>query len=276
MDAATLTAPGCNVLRDDSASVADPVAGLWGNIECAADSRHAYMTAGGDVSSTASGTAQGNDAYRRLTVIDGDDFWGERCELGRNTSRYGENKGSATSGTFALYQHGERRITFFSQRYPENFSSGNLWQTVMQMKQAQPADNAGRGPVLELQLYNGRLELQNSWLGESLEHVSAGGGHLDPVRARRRLLARSGRRLGAGLRRPQRRRRRGGRGRAVAQVEHGHPVGRVLRPERCQRRPGCGRRDPGPFATGPLPQPRDRLPAPGRLLVDVDNVQVVG
>ncbi len=163
VDAATLTAPGCNVLRDDSASVADPVAGLWGNIECAADSRHAYMTAGGDVSSTASGTAQGNDAYRRLTVIDGDDFWGERCELGRNTSRYGENKGSATSGTFALYQHGERRITFFSQRYPENFSSGNLWQTVMQMKQAQPADNAGRGPVLELQLYNGRLELQNSW-----------------------------------------------------------------------------------------------------------------
>jgi hypothetical protein len=34
---------------------------------------------------------------------------------------------------------------------------------VMQMKQTQPADNPGRGPVIELQIYDHRLHLQNSW-----------------------------------------------------------------------------------------------------------------
>lgn len=163
VDPATITAPGCRVLRDDTSSAADPEAGLWGNIECASDSRYRYETAGGDPNPVADGTAQGNGAFRRLTAIDGDDFWGERCELGRNTSRYGDNTGTDTNGTFALYGQGEHRITFFSERYPENFSSGNLWQTIAQMKQAQPADNAGRGPVLELQLYNNQLKLQNSW-----------------------------------------------------------------------------------------------------------------
>ncbi len=51
-------------------------------------------------------------------------------------------------------------MTFFSERYPDNFSASvNSWQTVVQMKQAQPADNGGGGPVLELQLYDGRLHL---------------------------------------------------------------------------------------------------------------------
>ncbi len=164
VDAATITAVDCSVLRDDTAGVADPEDGLWGSIECASDSRHAYEGAGGDQSPTAAGLPQRNDAYRRLTVLDGDDFWGERCELGRNTARYGENSAAQDSGTFALYGAGEHRITFFSQRYPASFPMDvQAWQTVAQMKQAQPADNPGRGPVLELQLFGDQLRLQNSW-----------------------------------------------------------------------------------------------------------------
>jgi polysaccharide lyase-like protein len=164
VDPATITAAGCTVLRQDTAAAADPEAGLWGNIDCAADWRHSYHPSGGDQSATASGGSQGNAAYRHLTVIDGDDFWGERCELGRNSSRYGQNIGTQTSGTFALYRGGERRITFFSERYPASFPAGAAaWQAIAQMKQAQPADGGGGAPVLELELYAGRLRLDNRW-----------------------------------------------------------------------------------------------------------------
>jgi hypothetical protein len=45
-----MTASGCNVLRQDTAAVTDPEAGIWGNIECASDSRYAYVGGGGDTS----------------------------------------------------------------------------------------------------------------------------------------------------------------------------------------------------------------------------------
>ena len=164
VDAATMTAAGCTIEREDTAAVADPKAGLWGNIECAADSRHQQVGSGGDPHPRSDGSAQEDDAYRRLTVIDGDDYYGERCELGRNDHLDGENSRRQTSGTFALYGAGQRRITFFSERYGGAFAPGvDAWQTVMQMKQAEPADSAGYGPVLELQIYRNRLRLFDSW-----------------------------------------------------------------------------------------------------------------
>jgi len=165
VDPATLTAVGCSVLRQDTATATNPEAGLWGNIESAADSRYQHLSSGGDPGPMATAASQGNVAYRRLTAIDGDNFWGERCELGRNEHRYGENTGSQTAGTFALYRAGDHKLTFFSQRYPTSFpTDATGWQTVMQMKQTQPYDyNGGGGPVLELQLWQGRLYLQNSW-----------------------------------------------------------------------------------------------------------------
>jgi hypothetical protein len=164
VDPETMTAPGCETLRDDTGVPAAPRHGLWGSIDCADRSRVAWSSADGDPAPTATGASQANDAYRRLTVLDGDNVYGERCELGRNSHTDGENRGSQTSGTFALYRDGERRITFFSERYPENFSvAAPAWQTIAQMKQTQPADNAGLGPVLELQLWDNRLWLQNSW-----------------------------------------------------------------------------------------------------------------
>jgi hypothetical protein len=163
LDRATITVSGCNLLRSDTASAADPEAGLWGHLDCESDSRYQYLTGGADANPTASGSAQGNNAFRRLTAIDGDDYWGERCELGRNEHRNGENTGSRDSGTFALYRDGEHKVTFFSERYQAGFADPNAWQTVAQMKQTQPADYAGLGPVLELQIFDGRLRLQNSW-----------------------------------------------------------------------------------------------------------------
>lgn len=167
IDAATMTAPGCTLKRDDTAAQADSVTGLWGSIDCASPTRVQYLTTGGDPGLQADGSSQGNAAFRQLTVQDGDNIYGERCEIGRNEMRYGENQPGQTTGTFALYPEGSHRITFFSERYGAGFTSAlPNWQTVMQFKQAQPY--AANGPVdgapaLELQIYAGRLRLHSFW-----------------------------------------------------------------------------------------------------------------
>ena len=166
---ATMTAPGCTLKRDDTGVAANPEAGLWGQIGAASPSRHEHVTSGGDPYPRATGGAQGNSAFRRLTVQDGDDFFGARAELGRNTTTpyYTEATGTSTAGTFAVYREGERRITFWSQRYGTGFTAtASNWQTVMQMKQQQPY--AANGPVdsapaLEVQLYGGRVRLHSFW-----------------------------------------------------------------------------------------------------------------
>ena len=113
---ATMTVSGCTV-KSDTGSSADPES-LWGSIDCASASRASVVPSGGDPHPTATGAPQGDDAYRRLTVLDGDDVSGERCELGRN--EWGNGSGGG-EGTFQLYREGERRITFASFRLPENF-----------------------------------------------------------------------------------------------------------------------------------------------------------
>jgi len=123
---------------------------MWGNVECATASREQWFASGGDQHPTATGEPQPDDAFRQLTVFDGDNYSGERCELGRNEHRNGEQGGT---GTFALYREGQRRITFASMRIPSSLpTSGPDWQTVLQMKQAQPAANGGGSPMLEVQL----------------------------------------------------------------------------------------------------------------------------
>lgn len=164
VDPATMTAPGCSLRRSDTGAQADPNPGLWGSLSAVSASRHQDFSYGGDRRRKANGSVQGNNAFRRLTVQDGDDYFGERTELGRNEYRYGENTGTQTSGTFALYREGERKVTFFSQRYGAGFtSSRDGWQTVMQMKQAQPY--AANGPVdgapaIEFQIFKNRLRLR--------------------------------------------------------------------------------------------------------------------
>jgi chitodextrinase len=164
VDPATMTAPGCSLLRSDTASATDPKSGLWGSIAAASDSRAQWMSTGGTDTLMASGGSQGNKSYRLMTLLDGDNSDGERSQLGHNTSS-GENAPGQTSGTFAVYKQGDHKITFFSQRYSGNFDpNAGSWQQIGQLKQAEPYSNAvPTGVALELQLYGGKLHLENFW-----------------------------------------------------------------------------------------------------------------
>ena len=138
-----LRAAGCAVVAEDNSSAADPTA-LWGRVECESPRRQRRVANGGDPALTATGRRQGNNAYRRLAVRDGDDYYGERCELGRNNHR-------PSQPTFALGREGERRAFFFSIRLTRRFPlKGNAWQSVVQLKQAQPSANGSGSPQLGL------------------------------------------------------------------------------------------------------------------------------
>ena len=148
---------GCTLVKSDTGASADPIP-LWGKIECEVDARHQHVTTGGDPHPTGDGSAQGNTSLRRTNVFDGDDFYGERCELGRNEHRTG-----FTPETFNLYREGQRRITFLSLRLPSNFPlSTTTWQVVMQMKQTQPSDNGTGTPVLAMEAKSGRWRVVQS------------------------------------------------------------------------------------------------------------------
>ncbi len=156
---------GCPVTKSDTAASGNlaTVQSLWGNLQCADASRLKFFTSGGDPHNTANGTAQGNTSYYEPTVLNGDDFYGSRCELGQNERRYGENGGA---GTFQLYQQGEHKITFVSIRLPSNFQSNvNAWQTIMQMKQTEPDNTDYSSPILEMQEYGNEFRVNSDPAG---------------------------------------------------------------------------------------------------------------
>lgn len=164
LDRADFTAVGdCRLVVEDDSLAADPVP-RWGSIDCEDPTRHRRRAGSDDPHPTALGVTDGNDFWRQLEVRDGDDYYGERCELGRNEHRDGEQ------GTFTLYQPGTRRITFFSLLLPSRFDlATQRWQVVAQMKQANPSDLAesgtdyGYSPILEMNARDGRWEAHNNW-----------------------------------------------------------------------------------------------------------------
>lgn len=149
-----LTLPSaCSLVGQDTASSADPVP-FWGKIDCQTASRHQHLTSGGDTHDTGLGSGQGNASFRRMTVQDGDNIWGERCELGENES-YGHT---------TLYHEGQRRVTYMSIRMGNGANPlDSDWRTVMQMKQAQSYRNPNLSPIIEMQVRNGAWTLRNSW-----------------------------------------------------------------------------------------------------------------
>jgi hypothetical protein len=154
-DLTHLQAPGCEVIAEDNSAARDPT-GLWGRVECVAPTRQRRIDGHGDDSATASGRRQGNAAYRRIAVHDGDDYFGERCELGRNNHR-------PSRPTFALSGEGDHRAFFFSIRLPASFPlSGNAWQSVVQLKQSQPAANGSGSPQLGLHASDNSFSLHES------------------------------------------------------------------------------------------------------------------
>jgi hypothetical protein len=262
-----MTAPGCSTLRQDTGLAANPEPGQWGKIDCAADSRYRYITTAGDAARRATGAVQQNRAFRRLTVLDGDDDYGERCELGRNNHADGENAPGQTSGTFALYQEGEHKITFFSQRYADGFdANADAWQQVAQIKQAQPyTDVAPVGVALELQIFRGRLRLstfwttrwsapapkRNVWIRYALDVVYS----TDPAIGRVRLYV-----------------DRNGDGDALDRGERSP----ILRGTTISRDADTGEPNPNVLILGIYHAPSIACPAPNGCSIDIDNVQVMG
>jgi hypothetical protein len=182
-DLAHLRAPGCTLIASDTARAANPEPG-WGRIDCASDRRQRRVRGGGDRHRTATGGRQGNRSYRRMRVLDGDNVSGGRCELGNNEHRFGED---GARGTFALFSSGERRLTFASFRLPRRFPlQTHGFQTVLQMKQTQPAANGGGTPVVELQALRGRWRLSQS----AASGPSSGARQIWSTRARKRRWTR--------------------------------------------------------------------------------------
>lgn len=149
---------GCKVIASDTASKRDPRT-FWGNVECGAQwgdqdlSRAQDLSSDGDDHATATGAGQGDTDFRRLTVFDGDDYSGERCELGRNDHE----------GPTAFYREGQRRATYVSLRLPSNFPlATDKFQTVLQMKQAQPSNNGGGIPILFMGAYDNQWHIESS------------------------------------------------------------------------------------------------------------------
>lgn len=155
-------APVGAILFNDDAGEEDPEK-VWGSVDCDLDdtppeeSGPSHHESGGDPSPRGDDSDQGDDAFRGVRIHDGDDYFGERCELGRNDSQ---------EGPTALYRDGDRLITYASFRLPPTFPIDTTeWQGVLQIKQAQPADNAGGTPVLSLGAYRGRWILFHSGPG---------------------------------------------------------------------------------------------------------------
>ena len=112
----------------------------WASWSCADASRFQEV---------ASPAAQGRKAYE-LTVHDGDNAWGERCELGDgNPSRNG----------FPLFQNGDDRWISFSVYLPDNYPiNTHNWNVMFQIHQK---DDGGCPPIA-LHVEDGQWKLFNS------------------------------------------------------------------------------------------------------------------
>jgi hypothetical protein len=155
-DPAEPAAAGGQLFASDTGARRDPIP-FWGAIDCADDSRVGWFKEGGDPAPTATGAAQEDNAFRRLTVLDGDDYYGERCELGENDARV---------SPVVFYREGDRVTTFISIRLPDGFPlNAQSWQGPLQMKQVQPANNGGGTPVISLSAFDGQWSLWHSGPG---------------------------------------------------------------------------------------------------------------
>lgn len=119
----------------------------------------------GDPHLTALGRPQHSpDSYRQITVVDGDDAYGERCELGFNWTETRDAGRGPGPGPTVFYNEGDRRVTYISIRLGQGVDpSGTDWRVVMQMKQTEPYDNQhGGGPILDMEVRDGDWVLVHS------------------------------------------------------------------------------------------------------------------
>src|SRR3954453_21650788 len=117
-----------------------PLAEEWANFSCAAADR---------VSQGSDPVAQGASAYR-VDLHEGDDSFGERCELGM---------GSPMKTGFPVFREGDERWIAYQVYIPHGFpSDGNRYVDVTQFKQV----NDLCAPALSVHVENGELLLFHS------------------------------------------------------------------------------------------------------------------
>jgi hypothetical protein len=127
------------VVRSDPGIDPNPE-NLWGDIQCQVDSRYEHHATGGP----------DGGPWRQLTVLDGDDFFGERCELGRNTRRYGRSSATDHRGTFNLFRNGTRRIIDWYFKLMPGFPVTKQNSTIFQLKHTCPCDSITPNPEVQL------------------------------------------------------------------------------------------------------------------------------
>src|SRR4051794_9349845 len=117
-----------------------PLADEWANFSCASPDR---------VSEVSDPVAQGSSAYR-VDLHDGDDSFGERCELGMS---------APTKPGFPLFSEGDERWIGYQVYIPAGFpSDGSRYVDITQFKQV----NDLCAPALSVHVENGELLLFHS------------------------------------------------------------------------------------------------------------------
>ena len=153
------------LLKSDNGTEAD-IEKLWGNIECAEDSRFKLIHGDADTHKNTKGLLPKDDSYISLTVKNddhaissGDDIYRDnssvRCELGVNN----------TKNTFQLYKEGDHIVTFFSIKLGKNFPIDTAqWQSILQMKQTyyMGSTNFDGTPMLSLHVEDGKWKFFKS------------------------------------------------------------------------------------------------------------------
>ncbi len=116
----------------------------WASSSCASGDR---------ISRVATPSAQGERAYR-IELRDGDDSWGERCELGQgNPGRSG----------FPTHHEGQERWISYQVRLPDAYPvETNDWNNIFQLKGA-----GYGGPPVNMAVEDGQFILKNSPLNSS-------------------------------------------------------------------------------------------------------------
>lgn len=150
----------CEVFAADRGTKRE-VKSFWGAIACDLDddppgrSGPRVIPSGGDPHRTAMGT-RGDPSFREMVTRAGDEFSGERCEIGRNDFRVLPNT--------VFYREGDRVVTFVSVRLPDDFpvDTENTFQGAIQMKQTQPSDVGDEAPPIAIGMYQGRWQLFHS------------------------------------------------------------------------------------------------------------------
>lgn len=132
--------PTASAAIDWSADAERQWTGEWAGYACQSSSR---------IVRVASPSSQLDSAYR-FEVRDGDDNYGERCEVGQ---------GNPTRSGFPLFEEGEERWISFQVYLPDDYPiDAQSWNVIHQLKQLGDIGT----PALSMEVQRGRFYLMNS------------------------------------------------------------------------------------------------------------------